>query len=166
MYPSVAEERRFVLRLYEYWQALRGDRDMPSLAQVDFSNLGEDGGHCLVLAVEAGVGKALLTRLGDELAGEGWVAAPGTPAAAFPADEAVAQIRAHLAEAVARKIPVSRGGYFQVAGRRVQGRVVLLPLSEDGATVSHVLGGVNFKPAPVVARARAPHVLHHAKVSA
>lgn len=154
MYPSIAKERRFVLRLYEYWQALRDERDMPSLAQWDFDAMGEDAGHCLVLAIGAEDNVATLFRLGPELASETWAGEPGTPVSAFPDDEVVAQVRAYLAEPLERKIPISRGGYFQAAGRRVLGRCILLPLSDDGVAVSHIVAGVNYKDAPIAPSAK------------
>jgi hypothetical protein len=154
-YPSTAKERRFVLRLYEYWQTLRAERDMPSLAQWDFDAMGEDANHCLVLAIDPADQSATLARLGSELSSATWTGEPGTPVSAFPDDEAVAQIRIHLPEPLERKIPISRGGYFQAAGRRVLGRCILLPLSDDGVAVTHVVAGVNYKDAPKAPSAKA-----------
>lgn len=145
MYPSETEERRFVLRLFDYWQVTRGERDLPSLADVNFNDIGKDAASCVVLDVSAGVEAAVLARVGLRLKPDGWAEAKGRPAADCPEDGLLFELLRHLRETIARRVPLSKGGAFTLRGRPALGRSILLPLSGDGKRVTHVFGGINFK---------------------
>lgn len=147
MYPSLTQERRFVLRLYEYWMTLRGDREMPIHRDVDFAAMGEDADYCVMLTISSEFSKVLLTSIGRELKPDGWQDVSQALLADCPAGEALATIGQHLKQTVERRAPVSHGGYFNVRGTTVLGRAILMPLSDDGVTVSHVLAGANYKDA-------------------
>ena len=147
MYPSLAQERRFVLRLYEYWMTLRGDRDMPTYVDIDFTAMGDDADYCVMLTITGDFAKVVLSSIGRELKPEGWRDVTQTLLADCPAGEALATIGQHLKQTLERRAPVSQGGCFVVRGTEVLGRAILLPLSDDGVTITHVLAGANYKDA-------------------
>lgn len=147
MYPSLAQERRFVLRLYEYWMTLRGDREMPTHRDVDFAAMGEDADYCVMMTITDDIGKVVLSAIGRELKPDGWQGVSRGLLADCPAGEALATIGLHLNQTLQRRAPVSHGGHFTVRGTAVLGRAILLPLSDDGVTVTHVLAGANYKDA-------------------
>lgn len=147
MYPSLAQERRFVLRLYEYWMTLRGDREMPAHRDVDFAAMGEDADYCVMLTIAGDHGTVVLSSIGRQLRPDGWRDVTGGLLADCPAGEALATIGQHLKQTLERRAPVSHGGHFTVRGTEVLGRAILVPLSDDGVTITHVLAGANFKDA-------------------
>lgn len=145
MYQTEDEERRFVLRLFDYWHLLRAERCLPRLGDFTFNDFGKDAASCLVLDLRDGLAKATVLRIGMRLKPDGWEQAEGRLAADGPQGSLMFELLRHLPEAVERKVPVSKGGEFILRGRPALGRTILLPLADDGYSVSHVLGGINFK---------------------
>src|SRR5690606_8987720 len=76
---------------------------------------------------------------------EGWSDARGRRVIDCPEGCLLHELLRGLPDTVARRAPVSRGGEFRLRGRLALGRSILLPLSDDGENLSHVLGGINFK---------------------
>ncbi len=144
-YLSEAEERRFVLRLLEYWQVLRGARDFPKLADVNFNDMGHDTASCAVLELADPVDSSGLAFVGLRLKPSGWETADGHVLSDAPSDSLLFHMAAHLATMLDKRVPVSMGGGFTLNGKPVLGRSILLPLSDDGKRISHVLGGINYK---------------------
>ena len=53
---------------------------------------------------------------------------------------------AYAGEVLRKKVPISRGGeFFKPDGVRVLYRSILLPMSDDGETVSGLLGAANCR---------------------
>lgn len=144
-YLSEAEERRFVLRLLEYWQVLRGARNFPKLSDVSFNDMGHDAASCAVLELADPVEKSVFNHLGRRLQPGEWETADGHSLADAPPDSLLFNMTTHLATMLDKRVPVSMGGAFTLYGKPVLGRSILLPLSDDGKTIVHVLGGINYK---------------------
>lgn len=145
MYPT--NEKRLVVRLQQYWNTMRGDRAMPALTNLRFKELGPDIDHCVVLAVDPDSDDLTLVRIGASLIPRGWPAVRGQPLADCPPRSLLKLIVQHVGETVRQRTPMCRGGHFIDGGLRVLGRAILLPLSDDGVRVTHVLAGINYKKA-------------------
>ncbi|RIK95556.1 MAG: hypothetical protein DCC73_04135 [Proteobacteria bacterium] len=145
MYPT--NERRLVARLQEYWNTMRGERAMPALANLRFRDFGPDIEQCVVVAVGDTPDELSLIRVGATLKPYGWRAAKGSSLADCPPRSLLGLIVQHVGETVRSRTPLHRGGHFTNGGARMLGRAILLPLSDDGVRVTHVLAGVNYKKA-------------------
>lgn len=145
MYLSGDEERRFVIRLFDYWHLVRGDRPFPRLADVNFNDLGKDAASCMVVDLAGGAEHATFIRVGLRLKPDGWPDARGRRVIDCPEGSLLHELLRGLPDSVTRRAPVSRGGEFRLRGRLALGRSILLPLAEDGVHMSHVLGGINYK---------------------
>ena len=145
MYPT--NERRLVVRLQEYWNTMRGDRAMPALANLRFRDFGADIDSCVVVAVDNTPEELSLIRVGVALKPQGWRATKGSSLAGCPPRSLLSLIVQHVGETVRCRSPLHRGGHFTDGGVRMLGRAILLPLSDDGVRVTHVLAGVNYKKA-------------------
>ncbi|RMF07811.1 MAG: hypothetical protein D6763_11450 [Alphaproteobacteria bacterium] len=144
-YLSEAEERRFVLRLLEYWQVLRGARDFPRLADINFNDMGHDSASCAVLTLADPLDETGLVHVGLRLKPEEWETTDQRRLSEVPPDSLLFHMVTHLQTTLQKRVPVSMGGGFTLYGKPVLGRSILLPLSDDGETISHVLGGINYK---------------------
>lgn len=155
MYQSEDEERRFVLRLFDYWHLLRAEQNLPCRTDLNFNDFGKDAASCLLLDLTPGLHAARLLRVGLRLKPDDWDSAEGRSIADCPQDSLMFELLRHLPETVERGVPVSKGGAFILRGRPALGRSILLPLSDDGHRITHVLAGINFKftPASVAALA-------------
>lgn len=145
MYLSEDEERRFVIRLFDYWHLVRGSRQLPRLGDVNFNDFGKDAASCMVVDLAGGAERAVFARVGLRLKPEGWEEARGRRVIDCPEGSLLHELLRGLSDLLARRAPVSRGGEFRLRGRLALGRSILLPLSDDGETLTHVLGGINFK---------------------
>lgn len=144
-YLSEAEERRFVLRLLEYWQVLRGVRDFPALSDINFNDMGRDEASCAVLTLADPVEHSGLFRVGRRLKPADWESTEGRRLDEAPADCLLFHMASHLKTMTAKRVPISMGGAFTLYGKPILGRSILLPLSDNGTEITHVLGGINYK---------------------
>jgi hypothetical protein len=63
-----------------------------------------------------------------------------------PANTLAEQSVSYYREVIERGVPISRGGEFTESdGTKVLYRVVILPMSDDGATISGLLGAANCR---------------------
>ena len=144
-YMSEAEERRFVLRLLDYWQVVRGERDFPTLADINFNDMGRDASSCAILTTADPIEASGLSHVGLRLKPSEWDVVDGHCLAEVPEDSLLFQMIAHLKTLMTKRVPISMGGGFTLYGKPVLGRSILLPLSENGKDVTHALGGINYK---------------------
>jgi hypothetical protein len=140
------EERRLVLRLLAYWDDLRGDRDHPRADDVDAEMIGDDWAHCFLLRL-AGDGPAgsRLLHVGNALLGDLPDGAPDT-LVQVPETALLHHAAGFVDQTLAKAVPVSLGGEAVLSGGRTLFRSILLPLSDDGTTIDHLLGAANGRP--------------------
>jgi hypothetical protein len=138
------EERRLVLRLMAYWDDLRDERDFPTFDEIDPRVIGDDWTHCATLAVREPSSESQFMHLGE-------IYRPGLPDAGVtrladcPHGTLLQASTNYIDRVLQKKVPVSLGGHAHLGGDSVLYRSILLPLSRDGETIDHVLGGANFR---------------------
>ncbi len=144
-------ERRMVLQMLAHWRELRGDRTFPSFEDVDPQAIPEIWANVFVLDLAGNLDDPLF-----RLAGDSFAASTGSPLrniriSEAPKNSLAEQSVSYYREVIERGVPISRGGEFTKAdGTRVLYRGVILPMSDDGATISGLLGAANCRePAPV-----------------
>ena len=140
------EERRLVLRLLAYWDDLRNDRDYPRADDIDAGTIGDDWAQCFLLRLTgASLGESRLLHVGDGLLGD---LPDGSPATLgqVPETALLHHAAGFGAQTLAKGVPVSLGGEAALSDGKTLFRSILLPLSNDGATIDHLLGAVNGRP--------------------
>jgi hypothetical protein len=134
--------------LYDYWNALRGDRAMPARSDIDptaipgllpyviMYDVAADGGYTVRL-----VGEEVVRFVGSN--------ATGRPAGATMPPRSAEMIVNILKTVTRERAPRFRAGktHWQPEKTYRDFEACFLPLSTDGATVNIVLGGICF-PAP------------------
>ena len=66
-----------------------------------------------------------------------------------PANSLIEQAASYYQEILDRGVPISRGGEFvKYDGMKVLYRSIILPMSDDGITVSGLLGAANCREVP------------------
>ena len=147
------EERRLVLRLLAYWDDLRGERDYPRADDVDAAVIGDDWAQCFLLRLDGGpVGGGRLLHVGTGFLG---ARADGPPATLdeVPGHCLLYHAAGFAARTLEKGVPVSLGGEAVLADGRTLFRSVLLPLSNDGKAIDHLLGAANGRPVEADSRA-------------
>ncbi len=141
--PQDIAERRLNRRIYNYWAARRGSGCLPAPGEITPAELGEDWPFCFILDISAGFGFPKFDFLGAELAKFSGVFLSGrNDWMSTVLDKATGQVG---------KVVESGGPVFcddeltLFDGRRLLFRSVLLPLSADAMTITHLLGAANGK---------------------
>lgn len=134
---------RLVWQLLNYWQECRGDRDFPSLADIDPDAISHIWQQCFVLDARASSNFPYFQYLGPELAKYSGVLLSGQSDWNLTLlDKAVSQYN----EAIEKRLPVIVEDEMTLFdGGKLLFRSVILPLSDDQNKINYLLGGANGK---------------------
>jgi hypothetical protein len=128
------EERRLVWRVLRHWKEIADGGRLPRRDEIYPWLQGEDGANCLLIAVEWSIELSHFVVVGVNLA------------VALCSTDTLAGV---LLSSVPQVVSSRRGLVIEgVATLREVGicyRAVLLPLSEGGSTIDHVLGATNYR---------------------
>lgn len=141
--PVAIVERRLVRNLLSYWERRRGEREFPSLQDIDPAEIAELWPSCFVLDTASNhrfpyfryLGRSLARHSGTFLSGKrDWTLSL--------LDKAVYRYR----EAVERREPVLVEEELTLYdGTMLLFRSALLPLSDDQQTINFILGAADGK---------------------
>jgi hypothetical protein len=139
-WPAEAE-RRLTWRLFNYWDRVRDNRPFPALADIDGAAIPDMWPWCFVLEAENGMSAPYFHYLGSELARYSGVFLSGADDWRLTLLDKAAS---HLDRTLTARAPVLvEDELRRYDGRELLFRSIMLPLSDDGATVGHVLGAAN-----------------------
>jgi|SRR5215813_1951665 len=129
------EERRLVWRVLRHWKEIVDSGRLPRRGEADFWLKGEDGANCVLIAVESPIELSHFVVVGVNLA-----------VALCSADTLAGLLlsRAPRVASARRGLMIEGGATLRGAG--ILYRSALLPISEDGVTIDHVLGATNHRP--------------------
>lgn len=139
------QERRLVLRLMAYWDDLRGDREFPRPDEVDPEAIGDDWPNCYLLKLADPVADSRFRHVGAALAAQADMG-EGMSLGACPRNTLLYNALGYLSRTLEKGVPMSMGGKCEVGGGALLYRSIILPLSNDGQRIDHVLGGANGRP--------------------
>jgi hypothetical protein len=128
------EERRLVWRVLRYWRGIADGGRFPRRDEIDPWLQGEDGANCLLVAVESPIELSHFLAVGMHLA-----------VALCPTDTLAGVLLSRVPRVVSarRGLMIEGGATLRDVG--ILYRSVLLPVSEDGVTIDHVLGAANYR---------------------
>jgi len=142
-------ERRLVLRLLSYWRDMCGERRYPSFADVDPAAIPDMWEWAFVIEVVGHEPDPVLRHVGGALADFVHQPLVGLKLSAVPRETLVSYAMSYVQAVIAKGVPISRGGeYVRDGGVRVLYRSIVLPMSDDGATISGLLGAANCREVP------------------
>jgi len=128
------EERRLVWRVLRQWKEIADSGRLPRRDEIESWLQGEDGANCLLIAVGWSVEHSQLVVVGVNLA------------AAVCATDTLAELfLSRVLRVVSRRRGVMVEGGGTLRGRAILYRAALLPLSENGNTIEHVLGATSHR---------------------
>jgi len=142
-------ERRMVLRLLSYWRDWCGDALYPSFTQVDPSRMAEIWDHSFVLDVVGHEENPIVRMVGSEFQSYLPRSVRDCALSDAPAGSLIEHAASYYQEILDRGVPISRGGEFiKYDGMKVLYRSIILPMSDDGTSVSGLLGAANCREVP------------------
>jgi hypothetical protein len=139
------QERRLVLRLMAYWDDLRGARDFPRCDEIDPETIGDDWPACCLLRLADPHTSSTLLYAGPDVLPDG-LPRDQTTVADLPPEVLLPHALSFLEQALAKQVPISLGGEVALPSGTLLYRSILLPLSDDGRRIDHLLGAANWRP--------------------
>ncbi|TCD06960.1 hypothetical protein EYB45_02775 [Erythrobacteraceae bacterium CFH 75059] len=144
--PVGQDERRMQVRAYNHWASMLGDRNFPSIDDLDPANLPDFGPNSVLLDFSRGIDDPLVAFLGARLAAE--CGAEGTVAQLgdVPSRSLLSRITDHYMQILANQAPIGFEAEFtNERGVAVLYRGILLPFSSDDETIDFIYGVINWK---------------------
>jgi hypothetical protein len=142
---SLHDERRLVARVLHHWAEVATGRGFPRPMDIDPWMVGNDWTNCVLVAVKSPIEYSRFLVVGDNLLSAPSRALDGAAIACCPPSTLVAAMLSNLAHVVSIRRGLLIEGVAPHRGVATLYRGALLPLSEDGATIDHVLGAANHR---------------------
>ena len=134
-----SDERRAIIRIHAAWLRLANGR-FPKTSEIDPAEFGADWSSCLFLKVDTANADPRASLSGNGL-DQKCISGP-------LAETLLALAQGHIARVFATGKPVGYGGTASHEGKDILYRIVLLPLSENGAKIDALLAGMTYRDIP------------------
>lgn len=139
-------ERRLSLRLLNYWRHARGDSEFAARSRIVPAVIPEIWPLAFVISFSRGPSMPRFSYVGEEMLRLSSAPGPLKSPADASENSLLGKSTAYLDQVLRRRCPITIGGEFANArGQTFLYRSVMLPLSEDGATIDAILGAGNCK---------------------
>ena len=132
--PLRQNERRLVERVLRYWTRAAAGKRFPRRNEIDPWMVGEDWANCVIIAVQSPVQLSHFVVAGENLA-----------VALCPTDTLAGLLLSHLPPVLSVRRCLILEGEATLRGVPILYRGALLPLSDDGLAIDHVLGAANLR---------------------
>jgi hypothetical protein len=141
---SLPKEQRLVSRVLRHWVERSAGKRFPSKDDIDFSILGDDRRNCMLVRIDPELERSSFVDIGENLFDQA-ESLKDSPIAACPRGTLLGVTLRYLSRFRPDGGPLSVTGSAPHLGEPVLFRSVLLPLGNDGASIDHILGAVNFR---------------------
>lgn len=141
----MADERRLTTRMTAKWTDLSRDGQLPRHADLNPASFGKDLSNIAIIELSAEPGAAKLLYVGDILRNDGWSAGGVQTVAHYAPNSLLGLAAAKIPAVLAKRAPVTFGGTGVNGVSAILYRAILLPFSDDGETIGHVVAAINFR---------------------
>jgi hypothetical protein len=141
-----AEERRMQVRAYNHWAALLDGRELPSIDDLEDTDLTAFADNSLLIDFTSGLDNPALSYVGAAIRDESGLGETAEPFTQVPARSLLSSVIRHCPMMIADRAPFGFEAEFD--NRRDETlfcRGVLLPFSSDGETIDFVYGVITWK---------------------
>lgn len=140
------DERRMHIRAYNYWASLLGDRTLPSIEDLNPTEIQDFGSHSVLLDFTSGIDDPTIAFLGTALAAQCDIATPISRASEIPPRTLLSRLTDHYLQIVANAAPIGFEAEFtNQRGAEIMYRGIMMPFSSDDDTIDFVYGVINWK---------------------
>jgi hypothetical protein len=141
-------ERRMVLRLLTHWWDWCGDADYPYFAKVDLARMAEIWDFSFALDIVGREDNPVVRTVGSEFQKYLPQAVRDCALSDVPAGSLIEHTASYYHAIIDRGLPISRGEFIKYDGMKVLYRSIILPMSDDGTSVSGLFGTANYREVP------------------
>lgn len=140
------DERRMHVRAYNYWASLLGERDFPSIEDLDPGSVADFGPHSVLLDFTGGRDNPATPFIGAALRIECGLEGDVRAIADVPSRSLLSRLTDHYLQIIANRAPIGfEAEFVNQAGRTICYRGILMPFSSDGETIDFIYGVINWK---------------------
>jgi hypothetical protein len=144
--PSLQDEWRLVERLLHHWTEMAaGGWGFPQLNEIDPWMVSDDWTNSLLVAVRSPIERSHFVVVGDNLLSEGSRLLDGAAVALCPRNTLVYVLLSLVPQVLSARCCLIAEGVATHQGVAILYRSALLPLSEDGVAIDHMLGAANYR---------------------
>ena len=137
-------EQRLTFRLLSYWNRIRGDREFPSLADVNINEITEMWHYTFTIALKENgehdfhyFGPELIQVIGEDFT--------GMQVEEAMEGELLGNLIGFFPKVVEQRSPVSESSHFYSGEKEIRYRSLIVPLSSDGENIDFLVGTTNYK---------------------
>ena len=140
------DERRMQVRAYNHWASMLGERNFPSIEELDPHNLPDFAPYSVLLDFSTGIEDPAIQFLGDELAQECGTQGHISRLSGVPSRSLLSRITDHYLQILANQAPIGfEAEFVNQRGATILYRGILLPYSSDNDTIDFIYGVINWK---------------------
>ena len=140
------DERRMQVRAYNHWASMLGERNFPSIEELEPENLPDFGPYSVLLDFSTGIEDPAVQYLGNELASECGTDSSITRLSDIPSRSLLSRITDHYLQILANQAPIGfEAEFVNDRGITILYRGILLPYSSDNEAIDFIYGVINWK---------------------
>ncbi len=145
--PAIGQdERRMHVRAYNFWAGLLGERQFPSVEDLEPESDEDFGPNSVLLDFTDGVENPTIQFLGRALREECEIDDSITAIDDVPARSLLSRITDHYLQIIANQAPIGfEAEFVNQRGVTIMYRGILLPFSTDDDTIDFIYGVINWK---------------------
>ena len=144
--PVGQDERRMQVRAYNYWASLLGERNYPSVEDIEPDGLPDFAENGVLLDFTAGIENPAIAFLGEKLAGECGAEGPIRTLADVPGRSLLSRVTDHYMQILANEAPIGfEAEFINDREMTILYRGILLPFSTDDESIDFIYGVINWK---------------------
>jgi hypothetical protein len=139
-----AVERRLTARVYKAWSRAAGS-SYPRRSQIDPAELGSDWANCVMIDLDPVAANSRFAYVGIALRDHSWPTFERQPISDCLEGSLLYLAAKAVPDLLQRKQPLSFSGSTQHQDTDILYRIVLLPLSEQGAQIDGVMVAIGYR---------------------
>ncbi len=141
-----SDERRMQVRAYNHWAGLLGERNYPSIEELDPAELPDFSPYSVLLDFSPGIEDPAVQYLGEMLAAECGTDGQISKLSDVPPRSLLSRITDHYLQILANQAPIGfEAEFVNQRGLTILYRGILLPFSSDDDTIDFIYGVINWK---------------------
>jgi hypothetical protein len=140
------DERRMHVRAYNYWVSLLGDRDFPSIEDLEPGEVEDFAANSVLLDFTCSPENPAIPYLGGAIREECALGGDVRTIGDVPSRSLLSRLTDHFMQIIANRAPVGFEAEFEnPAGKTICYRGILMPFSSDGEAIDFIYGVINWK---------------------
>ncbi|HEY1125697.1 MAG TPA: hypothetical protein VGE65_08690 [Sphingobium sp.] len=154
MYDEVVEappivrfdERRMHIRAYNYWASLLHERNLPSIEDLNPSEIEDFGSHSVLLDFTGGMDDPAIAFLGTAIAAQCDLDGPISQVSQIPPRTLLSRLTDHYLQIIANAAPIGFEAEFtNQRNNEILYRGIMMPFSSNDEDIDFVYGVINWK---------------------